>query len=86
MKLLTALALALLAAILLTACTDAQAREVQQIEQQYGVSGVYTGSVATDDGAAKGTLVQEVVGRQGGEGRQCASEPSASACYAGGVP
>jgi len=57
MKIITGLALAALAAILLAACTDAQAREVQQIEQQYGVSGAYTGSVATDDGAAKGTLV-----------------------------
>src|SRR5438105_1966584 len=67
MKLITALALALLAAILLAACTDAQAREAQQIEQQYGVAGAYVGTVATDDGPAKGTLVPITLanGRQG---------------------
>jgi hypothetical protein len=37
--------------------SDAQAMTPQSIEQQYGVAGAYTDSVATPDGALKGTLV-----------------------------
>jgi hypothetical protein len=68
MKVTTALALALLGAGLLTACTrDAQAIDARQIEQQYGVSGAYTDTVATTDGPLKGTLVPITLanGRQG---------------------
>jgi hypothetical protein len=36
---------------------DAQAMTPQTIEQQYGVAGAYTDSVATADGSLKGTLV-----------------------------
>ena len=58
MKIVTAIALAFLAAILFASCTqDAQAMDAQQIERQYGVSGAYNGTVATTDGALKGTLV-----------------------------
>ena len=58
MKIMTTFALALLSAILSTACTrDIQAMDAQQIEQQYGVSGAYAGTVATSDGPVKGTLV-----------------------------
>lgn len=68
MKTITALALALLGATLFTACTrDAQAMDAQQIEQQYGVSGAYTDTIATADGPIKGTLVPITLanGRQG---------------------
>jgi hypothetical protein len=58
MKLMMALALALLGATLFTACTrDAHAMDGQQIEQQYGVPGAYTDTIATSDGSLKGTLV-----------------------------
>jgi hypothetical protein len=59
MKLMTALAaLALLGAAVFTACTrDAHAMDAQQIEQQYGVPGAYTDTIATSDGSLKGTLV-----------------------------
>ena len=58
MKQMTAFALALLGAILFTACSrDAHAMDAQQIEQQYGVSGAYNGTIATSDGHLKGTLV-----------------------------
>src|SRR5437870_1985882 len=58
MKILTAFALALLIAGSLTACTQgAEAKEAQQIEQDYGVSGAYAGAVSTSDGSVKGTLV-----------------------------
>ena len=68
MKIMTAFALALLGATLFTACTrDAQALDAQQIEQQYGVSGAYTDTIATSDGPLKGTLVPITLanGRQG---------------------
>lgn len=68
MKTMTALALALLGAALGTACSrDAQAMDAQQIEQQYGVSGGYTETVATSDGPVRGTLVPIALanGRQG---------------------
>src|ERR1700730_13176245 len=68
MKMLTALTLALLGATLFTACTrDTQATDAQQIEQQYGVSGAYTATIATSDGPPQGTLVPITLanGRQG---------------------
>jgi len=37
--------------------SDLSAMTPQNIEQQYGVSGAYTDSVATSDGSLKGTLV-----------------------------
>jgi len=37
---------------------DAQAMDAQQIEQQYGVSGAYSDTVATADGTLRGTLVR----------------------------
>src|SRR6202163_710088 len=58
MKMMTAFTLALLGATLFTACTrDAQATDARQIEQQYGVSGAYSDTIATTDGPLKGTLV-----------------------------
>ena len=58
MKTLTALALAVLTAPFLTACSrDAQAMSADQIEQQYGVSGAYADTVATSDGPLTGTTV-----------------------------
>jgi hypothetical protein len=58
LRITTAFALALLGATLFTACTrDVQALSAQQIEQQYGVSGAYTDTIATSDGSLKGTLV-----------------------------
>lgn len=68
MKILTALALSLLSAVLFSACTrDAQALSAEQIEQQYGVAGAYAGTVPTADGPVKGTLVPITLanGRQG---------------------
>lgn len=68
MKVMTASALALLGAILCTACTrDVGALNAQQIEQQYGVPGAYAGTITTPDGALKGTLVPITLadGRQG---------------------
>jgi len=68
MKLMTALALALLGAAGLSSCTrDAQAMDARQIEQQYGVSGAYAGAISTPDGPMKGTLVPVTLanGRQG---------------------
>ena len=68
MKSMTALALALLSATLFTACTpEVQAMNGQQIEQQYGVSGAYSDTIATPDGPVKGTLVPITLadGRQG---------------------
>ncbi len=58
MNMLTALALALLSAPFLTACSrDAQAMSADQIEQQYGVSGAHPETVTTADGSMHGTLV-----------------------------
>lgn len=68
MKIMTALALALLGATVFTACTrDVQALDAQQIEQRYGVAGAYPGTIATPDGSLKGTLVPITLanGRQG---------------------
>lgn len=68
MKIMTAFALALLGASLSTACTgDAQGLDAKQIEQQYGLSGAYAGTVDTSDGPLKGTLVPITMadGRQG---------------------
>ena len=68
MKLIAAFALAVLGATVCTACTgDAQALSAEQIEQQYGVTGAYAGTVATADGPVKGTLVPITLsnGRQG---------------------
>jgi hypothetical protein len=68
MKIMTALAVALLGALSFTACTrDVQALDAQQIEQRYGVAGAYAGSIGTPDGALKGTLVPITLanGRQG---------------------
>jgi hypothetical protein len=56
-KMISACALALLAATAFTGCTDAQAMSAQQIEQQYGVSGAYVDTITTPDGPIKGTLV-----------------------------
>jgi len=57
-KIVTACLLASVAAFGATACTqDAQAREAQQIEEQYGIAGVRPDTVATDQGTVKGTLV-----------------------------
>ena len=44
--------------VALSGCSrDAQAISPQAIEQQYGVGGAYTDTVATADGSLKGTLV-----------------------------
>jgi len=37
--------------------TEAKALDPQQIEKQYGVSGAYTGSVATPNGPMQGTII-----------------------------
>ena len=68
MKILTALALALLGATLGTSCSrDAQAMDGQQIEQQYGVPGAHSDTITTPDGQMRGTLVPVTLanGRQG---------------------
>lgn len=68
MRIMTTLALALLPATLFTGCTrDVQATDAQRIEQQYGVSGAFADTVATPDGAIKGTMVPITLdsGRQG---------------------
>lgn len=58
MKIITAITLASLGAALLSSCSrDAQAMETRQIEDQYGVGGARSDTVATDDGVLKGTLV-----------------------------
>jgi hypothetical protein len=51
--------LAVLGGVSVTAgcSSDAQAMTPQSIEQQYGVAGAYTDTVATADGSLKGTLV-----------------------------
>ncbi len=41
-----------------SACSrDTQAMTPDRIEQQYGVSGAYTGTISTPDGTLKGTIV-----------------------------
>jgi hypothetical protein len=58
MRIITALALALLSAALSSACSkDVQALDAQQIEQQYGISGAYPQTITTSDGPIKGMLV-----------------------------
>jgi len=62
------LAMALAGAVTVTSCTrDVQAMDPQLIEQQYGVTGAFTDTVATTDGPLKGTLVPVTLanGRQG---------------------
>jgi len=45
-----------------SACSrDAQAMTPQQLEQQYGVTGAYDGTVPTPDGSIKGTVVPVVL-------------------------
>jgi hypothetical protein len=52
------LASTLIIAGLVSGCTgEAKTLEPQQIEQQYGVSGAYTGSVATPNGSMQGTII-----------------------------
>src|ERR1700730_9040539 len=68
LKIMTALALALLGATLGTAGTrDAQAMDGQQIQQQYGVPGAHSDTISLPDGQVKGTLVPIPLanGRQG---------------------
>jgi hypothetical protein len=49
---------ALIITVVISACaTDAKALDPNQIEQKYGVSGAYTGSVATPGGAMQGTII-----------------------------
>jgi hypothetical protein len=58
MRIMTAWALAFVGATLFTACTqDAQTRDAQEIERQYGVSGAHTGTIDTSGGPVTGTLV-----------------------------
>ena len=57
MKRITIAAVALLSAASAACTQGVDAKEAQQIEQQYGVSGAYAGSVSTSDGSMKGTLV-----------------------------
>jgi len=52
------LAAALVVAGAFSACTtEAKTLDPQQIEKQYGVSGAYTGSVATPNGPMQGTII-----------------------------
>jgi hypothetical protein len=52
------LASALMVAGVVSGCAaDAKVLDAQQIEQQYGVSGAYTGSIATPDGPMHGTII-----------------------------
>jgi hypothetical protein len=58
MKTAFSLAAILAGAVVSAGCgPDIQAMTPQNIEQQYGVSGAYTGTVATADGTLKGTMV-----------------------------
>ena len=51
-------ALALMVAGVASGCAaDAKTLDPNQIEQQYGVSGAYTGSVATPGGPMQGTII-----------------------------
>ena len=66
-RIMTAFALALLVAILFTGCSrDAQAMDARQIEQQYGVAGAYTDTIATSHGRKKGAAVGATAGEIGG--------------------
>ena len=52
------LASALVVAAVVSGCaTEAKTLDPNQIEKQYGVSGAYTGSVATPDGPMRGTII-----------------------------
>jgi len=52
------LAAALVVAVVVSGCaTEAKTLDPNQIEKQYGVSGAYTGSVATPDGPMQGTII-----------------------------
>jgi hypothetical protein len=52
------LTFALIAASVVSGCTgEAKALDPLQIEQQYGVSGAYTGSIATANGPMQGTII-----------------------------
>src|SRR3989304_10427311 len=52
------LASALIVASVVSGCTgEAKTLGPDQIEQQYGVSGAYTGSVATPNGSMQGTII-----------------------------
>ena len=57
MRLITALALALLSATPTGCSKPGPAMNAQQIEQRYGVSGAYPETIATPDGPMKGVLV-----------------------------
>ena len=49
---------AFMVASVVSGCTgEAKTLDPQQIEQQYGVSGAYTGSVATPSGSMQGTII-----------------------------
>lgn len=67
MKIITAFALALFGATIFTACTSVEAMDAKQLEDQYGLSGAYSETIATPDGPLKGTLVPITLanGRQG---------------------
>jgi hypothetical protein len=57
-KRLVCLVSALMAAAIVSGCgADAKTLDPNQIEQQYGVSGAYSGSVATPNGPMRGTIV-----------------------------
>jgi hypothetical protein len=45
------------AAVVSGCATEAKTLDPNQIEKQYGVSGAYTGSVATPDGPMQGTII-----------------------------
>jgi len=82
MKLISALMLASLGAMLSTACSrDLQALSAQQIEQQYGVSGAYPDTVLTTDGPVKGMLVPITLAN-GSKGHLFIPEKSANAPHA----
>jgi len=57
MRLIAAVALALLLATVAVGCSKDVPMDAQQIEQQYGVSGAYPETIATPDGPMKGMLV-----------------------------
>src|SRR5438874_3905672 len=58
MKTLLSLAAIIVCAWAVSSCSsDVSAMTPQNIEQQYGVPGAYTDSIATSDGALKGTTV-----------------------------
>ena len=57
-KIIPWLASALMIAGVVSGCAaEAKALDPQQIEQQYGVSGAYSGSVATSSGPMQGTII-----------------------------